>query len=728
VLLTIDLIVCTTAESDPDSWKPFIPSAAFPAHLGPTPKAFLNIIHINDIYDVRQSPRCLEKIKKMRDDNTLVFFSGDFMGPSIISDIEMGAQMHPVLAAFNFTFSVLGNHEFDYGEGKFLEVNGMIEKGWNCGPDCTKTVYKTNNKWLLANFKRNKPGKIAGKPASNIPGDAIPWASTTVGGFKVCAIGLVDNAWMEATKLDLNNFTLEDPIETARTMSKKLRTEEECDLIFVLSHMENKSDEALIGDKGSHVDGIEPNDVDFVFGGHDHLYYMRRIGQKVMLKSGMDFEQFSNLKIWWGDKLDKTIVKGTNKDFAYTYNMDENPKDIEFVFSLHRPNRKGEEKYLNVVVTRVNVISEDPRHPDLQTYVKKVIDPKIAQHLLPIIHIQSKLDTREKVMFAGESAILNLFADVGRAYFGGDLAIVNVRMLKGEKVFNHNTFLRRLDFMRLFPYRSDKFVEIEAKGSEILQLLRDAVKFIHRDDKRWIGVSGITFTYQFDPKGDQPAVLDDDSVKVNSDPLDPDKTYKAVTISSMVDNEKVAYNSIFKKTPSTKDIDKIYPIELFDFVSNLFAEQSKEREEEFDFFKKKSCKLMTLDRIAPIRATNKDKKVTLLTKVGRNLATNDETNVSAVSGLMSDLVTVGKGANKEDGSKLPENTIAKGAVAGLVGSIEDQACQRLLENSNADIIRRLRFYSIARGLEHPDTRTILSIDPVSKARMIARDPLITQII
>lgn len=633
----------------------------FPTELNSPPKNFLNINHINDIYDVRQSARCLGKMNTYSDENTLRLFSGDIVGPSIISDIKKGMQMVKIMQEFAFDFSVLGNHEFDYQEPHFLDFNAQVDAGWK--------NKQRPHKWLVSNFRhKDAPKDLAGK--------AEPFGVREVNGQKICVFGLVDVAWMEATKLKLSDWDYEDYKAAARRVSRELRATQDCALIICLTHMENKSDETLLTD-GYSAKNPDGNDIDLVLGGHDHIYYIRKIGERVLLKSGMDFEQFSNLKVWWGDKLTQTIVPNTNAEkFGFIVDEEKNGHQRNFLFSLHRPNAKGSFKYLNVLITRVTIEKTDPKDPVLADYIKNEIDPLIMKHLLPVLHIQPKLDTREKILFSGESPVMNMFADVGRAYLGTELSIVNVRMMKGEKVFHSNTFLRRLDFMRLFPYHEDKYVEVKLTGQELLTLLKEAVPLIHKEDKRWIGVSGITFRY-IPPEHDEddphiikvPAKLDSDSVKINGKPLNIQSEYSCAVISSLL-KVKVGYSSTIGKVTTTELAMQKEPIQVFDYLSELFEKKEKEFSEEYDLFKVKLCKGFNLDKFV---------------------------DVKQVSGTLAD----------------------------SLNSLKDKpSCLEMLNSANNDALRRARFYALADSVMSPDNRVVLSFQSFATNRLVAQKRLL----
>lgn len=116
--------------------------------------------------------------------NTLKLFSGDIMGPSIISDIQHGDQMIKIMQAFKFDFSVIGNHEFDFTEEHFLEWNDKVNQGMGTH----------RHIWLASNIK-HKSGQKAGRNARS----TVPAPSTA----RSCAFGLVDTYWIEGSKSTL---------------------------------------------------------------------------------------------------------------------------------------------------------------------------------------------------------------------------------------------------------------------------------------------------------------------------------------------------------------------------------------------------------------------------------------------------------------------------------------------------------------------------------------------
>lgn len=661
----------TVQTQAPGSLAPFPSGYPRLANNANIPTKFLNVIHINDIYDVRMSPRCLEKMNLYTDANTLKLFSGDIIGPSIISDIKKGDQMIKIMETFKFDMSVLGNHEFDFTEEHFLEWNEKVNKAL--------AAQQHQHVWLASNLKHvndninYKGASLKGKQA----GDAMITATKTIDGQKICTFGLVDEFWISGSKIERSDFEYEDFKIAARRISRELRAQG-CEFVFALTHMENKSDEELLAD-GISSTNPDGNDIDFVFGGHDHIFFIKKVGERVLLKSGMDFEQFSNLKMWWGQKLvDKSLYKGdyTVHLHKYTFLLDEtvNGEKKSFLFSLDRPTKTDPNRTLNILIQRAQTTSADVKHTGLANYIRDEINPLIAEYLKPYIHIKNKLDARERHMFSGESYIMDFFADVGRAYYGAELGFVNVRMLKGEKIFHSDVYLRRLDFMRLFPYHEDKYVEVEMTGDEIVKLVTDAVPLIHQHTKRMIGVSGITFKYTQTGSGDDDhpvynCALIENTLRINGQAVEKARKYRVVLISSLI-NPKVGFASTINKPILTAEQHKIEPIQVFDYLGTLFDTKQAEMLAEFNALKTGPCKEAKLHEFFGIQP-----KATLLDSLDK----------------------------------------IKGATS----------CQDLLSQANPEALRRARLFSLAEPApKTPYSRVVLSYPIAVEPRFTPQNRLI----
>lgn len=130
-----------------------------------------------------------------------------------------------------------------------------------------------------------------GKPVA----DLTRWTTEKVvsnegGTLTVGFFGLAEKEWLGLFSSNVNEkFVFQDFIETARELSTFLRQEQNCDIIIALTHMRVPNDRIL----AENVPGV-----DFVLGGHDHSYVAEicKSTGVVIVKSGTDFEEFSDIK------------------------------------------------------------------------------------------------------------------------------------------------------------------------------------------------------------------------------------------------------------------------------------------------------------------------------------------------------------------------------------------------------------------------------------------------
>ena len=113
-------------------------------------------------------------------------------------------------------------------------------------------------------------------------------------GLRVGLFGLAEKEWVDMMPLAVNvPCTYEDYIECSRRMTHFLKTDKSCDVIIALTHMRLPNDREL----AEKVPGI-----DLILGGHDHqsISEMNKDTGIPLVKSGTDFEEFSDLTFYLG--------------------------------------------------------------------------------------------------------------------------------------------------------------------------------------------------------------------------------------------------------------------------------------------------------------------------------------------------------------------------------------------------------------------------------------------
>lgn len=68
------------------------------------------------------------------------------------------------------------------------------------------------------------------------------------------------------------------------------------------------------------------NDIDIILGGHDHVYEIKHVNNKYIVKSGTDFRQFSKITINLSNKTDGVEPEVTIEEINVTSEYSEDPK------------------------------------------------------------------------------------------------------------------------------------------------------------------------------------------------------------------------------------------------------------------------------------------------------------------------------------------------------------------------------------------------------------------
>lgn len=234
----------------------------------------LHIFHFNDVYNLQPrkkepiggAARFITAAKPELEKNPLVLFSGDIFSPSKLGQTMKGKQMLPFFERFKINVSCVGNHDFDYGIDRFVELKNLCDFPW-----------------LLTNVFDSKTEKPLGETLDHVIVEHE--------GVKIGIIGLAEQEWLDTiVSLEDDDYIYEDFIKSARKWCKKLR-EQDCELVIALTHMRMPNDKKLTS---------KVPDLDLVLGGHDHMSAMVNINDTMLCKSGTDFREFSMIKIRLG--------------------------------------------------------------------------------------------------------------------------------------------------------------------------------------------------------------------------------------------------------------------------------------------------------------------------------------------------------------------------------------------------------------------------------------------
>ncbi|KAL1512707.1 hypothetical protein ABEB36_002253 [Hypothenemus hampei] len=420
----------------------------------------LVILHFNDVYNVesRQAPepiggaaRFCTAIKSFQHLNPLILFSGDAFSPSMLSTFTKGEQMVPVLNSVGTHCAVLGNHDFDHG----LEV-------------LSQWVGQTEFPWLMSNVVDNETGRPLGEGRIT---HVVHWAGRRIG-----LVGLVEKEWLDTlATINPEEVTFLDFAEAGQKLAAQLK-QEGCDYVIALTHMRTPNDIKL-------AENCE--EIDLILGGHDHVYEILPVNNKLIVKSGTDFRQFSKI----------------------TVNFEKNGG---------RPE---------VNVEEVNVTAQYAEDPQLKEILEKynsVVQSKMDD-VLGCFAVP--LDGRFTSIRTSESNLGNWICDVILAATGADLVILNSGTFRSDQVHPAGDFTMR-DLTNIVPMR-DPLMVLKVSGQQILEALENAVSMFPKLEGRFPQVAGVSFAFDANKPPGQRVVAD--FVRIGDEYLKLDQHYRLAT-------------------------------------------------------------------------------------------------------------------------------------------------------------------------------------------------------
>lgn len=242
----------------------------------------VRLIHFNDVYNVegfKKEPvggAARFRTALQAQGEAIIVFSGDAFAPSVMSTMLRGAQMPPVLQALNIDVAMLGNHDFDFGVERAIELTGQ-----------------TTFPWLLSNAKM--------KATAEQMGQALETVTLERKGHKFGFFGLIEFEWLSTlNSISVEDVEYEDFVVCAKRLSATLREECGCEIVIALTHMRQPNDTRLAKEAADCVD--------LILGGHDHHYEVFEENGVLVCKSGTDFKDATVVDLSFHDDHRKPTV------------------------------------------------------------------------------------------------------------------------------------------------------------------------------------------------------------------------------------------------------------------------------------------------------------------------------------------------------------------------------------------------------------------------------------
>ena len=453
--------------------------------------------------------------------NVLLVDDGDSIQGEPIGTMTQGDAIIDIMNVMGYDVAIPGNHEFDYGVDRFLELER-----------------KANFPYISCNF--NKEGELIFEP----------WLMKEIGGMKIAFVGVTTPDTLRSSTpkyfMDENgNFIygfMQDAdgtaIYNAVQQSVDAARAEGADYVIVMGHMGNETECApwMYSDVISHCSGI-----DAFLDGHSHdtdkVVMKDKDGKDVLRAAcGTKLAEIGVLHITRDGEIDSELYTWDSSASLPTLLGIENLASEAVYEGAAELNKKLAEV---VAASTVELITHDPE-------------------------ITSDDGKPVRVIRRAETNLGDLCADAYLDQSGADIAFVNgggirTSINKGDITLN--------DILKVHPFGNNLTV-IEVTGQQVLDSLEWSVHALPGEFGGFNQVAGLTFEY--DSSIPSPCVSDETNVmfdhidetmerrvrnvKVGGEDLDSAKTYTLASVDyqllnngdgyTMYDGAKVVQNAV----------------------------------------------------------------------------------------------------------------------------------------------------------------------------------------
>ncbi|KAL7438091.1 hypothetical protein ACHAXM_006046 [Skeletonema potamos] len=437
----------------------------------------LRLVCVNDVYsfdDLDSNEvirggwtRATTLIKELRCDpsfdNAITIVNGDVLGGSSLLQHCQGSVAIETMNAIPIDFSVLGNHEFDYGD----EV-------------LKKRVNESNFDWLGSNVYYPDCSKLEpGLPDGHfffpgVLGNGSIY--TTANKINIGFFGLVTKSTPKISSPSKDVVFDADILSVARRTSSSLR-QRGAHVIIAITHMSEEEDKLLASDKLAGVN--------LVLGGHEHenlaLMVHRDEGQDDVrneLNDGGVLVFKCGMNAYWVGCVDLEIECTSGLS-----NGDRDVTSISTTWSMNAVTSriKEDEKVTDIVKRYRKKTDEDSM---VESFGREAAESMRLDDVIATISLSSlSLDTRMSSVRRREATGGNLVADamhwliqanIGNTYTNASnptLAMINGGFIRGDRQYSPGSDFTIRHILKELPFpRTMEVLEIQGIH------LRDALR------------------------------------------------------------------------------------------------------------------------------------------------------------------------------------------------------------------------------------------------------------
>lgn len=412
--------------------------------------------------------------------------SGDAVQGATIGTLSKGEYIVEIMNELGYAAAAVGNHEFDYGMDRFMELTELADYDYVAANFVDKDGNLVVDAYTIVEAGGHKIAFVGAATPETFTSSSPAYFQDENGNF---IYGFCEGG-------DGSDFyaAIQSAVDSAAA--------EGADIVIVLSHLGTNLESAPY----SASDLIEnTNGIDAVLDGHSHSVWAGEIvlnkdGEEVLLSStGTKLENLGSL----------TIV--------------DTEDGINFTTELHH-----EVIFQDDAMTAFVAGIKEEYAELAQTVVAKtdvdltIVDPTLTDSEgKPLRIVRSQ-----------ETNLGDLCADAYRAMSGADIAFVNGGGIRTSIPAGDITYEQ---IISVHPFGNAMCV-VEATGQEILDALEMSARKLPSENGGFLQVSGISFDIDMSV---EPTVVTDDkglfvevsgdrrikNVKVGDAPIDPDATY-----------------------------------------------------------------------------------------------------------------------------------------------------------------------------------------------------------
>lgn len=412
--------------------------------------------------------------------------SGDAVQGATIGTLSKGEYIVEIMNELGYAAAAVGNHEFDYGMDRFMELSELADYDYVAANFVDKDGNLVVDAYTIVEAGGHKIAFVGAATPETFTSSSPAYFQDENGNF---IYGFCEGG-------DGSDFyaAIQSAVDSAAA--------EGADIVIVLSHLGTNLESAPY----SASDLIEnTNGIDAVLDGHSHSVWAGEIvlnkdGEEVLLSStGTKLENLGSL----------TIV--------------DTEDGINFTTELHH-----EVIFQDDAMTAFVAGIKEEYAELAQTVVAKtdvdltIVDPTLTDSEgKPLRIVRSQ-----------ETNLGDLCADAYRAMSGADIAFVNGGGIRTSIPAGDITYEQ---IISVHPFGNAMCV-VEATGQEIIDALEMSARKLPSENGGFLQVSGISFDIDMSV---EPTVVTDDkglfvevsgdrrikNVKVGDAPIDPDATY-----------------------------------------------------------------------------------------------------------------------------------------------------------------------------------------------------------